>query len=65
MSERCEFCGQRGALDQWIYPVTWRRVGRGRQGAMGPVWGEAEYSPTVGAVCCPQCFKQRFFRSRR
>jgi hypothetical protein len=55
---RCEFCGATGGLDS---SASYRNVGRRNQGAMTPQWAPAEYSPTLGAVCRPKCFKRRFY----
>lgn len=57
----CEFCGRSGSMDMTVQPTSFYRQGRRGQGAMTAMWAPAEYSETLGAVCCPQCFKPRFY----
>jgi hypothetical protein len=58
----CEFCGKPGSMDMTVQPTAFYRQGRCGQGAMTATWVAAEYSPTLDAVCCPRCFKRRFYR---
>jgi hypothetical protein len=57
----CEFCGEPGARDMRALPNGFHKQGRRNQGAMTPQYSPAEYSPTLGAVCCVACFQQRFY----
>lgn len=61
---RCDFCGAPGGMDMTIPPLAFYKQGRRSQGAMTPMWAPAEWSPTLGAIVCPPCFKPRFYSGK-